>query len=72
MSFGIVTTSTFGSSNTLATMTGDVSSDGFAQDEVALGHDPKDMSGRIDDWDATDAFRLQECAMSRQPSQVRR
>ena len=38
-----------------------LSSDGFAQDEVTLGYDPNDISGGIDDWDATDTFRVQEC-----------
>ena len=37
-----------------------LSNDGFAQDEVTLGYDPKDVPSRIDDWDATDAFRVQK------------
>jgi hypothetical protein len=35
---------------------------GFAQDEVPLGYDPKDLSGCIDDGHTTDTFRVQKCS----------
>jgi hypothetical protein len=39
-----------------------LSSYGFAQDEVPLGYDPKDLSGCIDDGHTTDTFRVQKCS----------